>query len=144
MNTQTPPVEWDPDALLAQFESCELPAPQFRHRQHVQAAWALLSRHGLFEAMERFRHGLKAFARHNQVPGLYNETITCFYLLLIRERMDRLPRGHAWAEFAAWNPDLFAHPKVFLQPWYPADSAFTDSAKATFIMPTVAGMDSSP
>ena len=135
MNAPTSPVEWDPDALLAQFESCGLPTAQFKHRQHVQTAWALLSRHGLFGGMDRFRRGLKAFARHNQVPGLYNETITCFYLLLIRERMDRLPRGHAWTEFAAQNPDLFTHPKVFLQAWYPADLAFSEAAKSAFILP---------
>jgi len=123
------------DALLAQFESCALPAAQFKHRQHVQVAWVMLSRHGLFEALQRFRRGLKAFARHNQVPGLYNETITCFYLLLIRERMDRLPAPHAWADFAAQNPDLFGRPKSFLQAWYPGDTAFTAAAKAAFILP---------
>ena len=134
-------VDWDSDALLAQFENCALPAGEFKHRQHVQVAWVLLSRHPLFEAMQRFRRGLKAFARHNQVPGLYNETITCFYLLLIRERMDRLPSRHAWADFAAQNPDLFSHPKAFLQAWYPADLAFSDTAKAAFILPVSAGRE---
>lgn len=127
--------DWEGDDLLAQFESCALPAARFKHRQHVQVAWMMLSRHGLFEALQRFRRGLKTFARHNQVPSLYNETITCFYLLLIRERMDRLPTSHGWADFAAQNPDLFSHPKSFLQTWYPADAAFTAEAKATFILP---------
>jgi hypothetical protein len=127
--------DWDGALLLRQFESCELPAAQFKHRQHVQLAWTLLAQLPMFTALQRFRRALKAFARHNNVPGLYNETITCFYLLQIRERMDRLRPGQDWHEFAAQNPDLFTHPRNFLQAWYPGDSAFADAAKAAFILP---------
>ena len=127
--------DWDAARLLEQFESCELRPAQFRHRQHVQVAWAVLSRSPILEALQRFRRGLKTFAHRNNVPALYNETITCFYLLLIRERMDRLPATHTWREFAASNADLFAHPKSFLQAWYPEDAAFSDEAKAAFILP---------
>jgi hypothetical protein len=125
----------DDDTLLAHFERCELPTAQFKHRQHLQVAWILLSRHPLLSAMQRFRRGLRAYAIHNQVPSLYNETITCFYLLLIRERMDRLDAEHDWAGFRDANPDLFAHPKGFLERWYPAAAAFSPAAKAAFLPP---------
>lgn len=135
MSTASVAHDWDCERLLEQFESCELPAGQFKHRQHVQVAWAMLARHSILDALQRLRRALKAFARHNNLPGLYNETITCFYLLLIRERMDRLPATQSWSEFASQNPDLFTHPRSFLQLWYPENLAFTDRAKGAFILP---------
>ncbi len=122
-------------ALLAAFEDRSLPVAGFKHAQHVQVAWAMLALGTLFEALRRFRRGLKAYAEHNRVPGLYSETITCFYLLLIRERMDRLPAGHAWTEFRVHNPDLFLPPKVLLANYYPDEAAFSAAAKQDFRLP---------
>lgn len=121
--------------LLASFEDCSLPVAGFKHVQHVQVAWAMLALGTLFEALRRFRCGLKAYAEHNGVPGLYNETITCFYLLLIRERMDSLMVGHSWTEFRVYNPDLFLHPKVLLANYYPDELAFSAAAKQDFRLP---------
>src|SRR6267142_1476823 len=129
------PQALDDDTLLRLFESCELPNTQFKHAEHIRVAWTLLSRHPLLEALQRFRGDLKAYAVHNRVPGLYNETITCFYLLLIRERMDGMTVSCGWREFAEGNPDIFAYPKAFLETYYPAGLAFTEQAKQAFLLP---------
>ncbi|HSC47092.1 MAG TPA: hypothetical protein VLG68_03320 [Gammaproteobacteria bacterium] len=135
MTTPIEPAVLDDDTLLAHFERCELPTTQFKHREHLRVAWILLSRHPLLYAMQRFRRGLKAYAVHNKVPGLYNETITCFYLLLIRERMDAMQGKHGWQDFEWCNSDLFGYPKSFLAPYYPSELAFSAQAKQVFLFP---------
>jgi hypothetical protein len=121
--------------LIAGFEDLSFPEARFHHAEHVQLAWALLAEQPLLGAMRRFRTLLKAYAAHLGASAIYNETITCFYLLLIRERMDGLGAEHDWATFHAANPDLFTHPKAFLERWYPSGLAFSPEAKAAFLPP---------
>jgi hypothetical protein len=122
-------------ALATEFAALTFPKERFRHAEHVRLAWVLLAEHPLLDAMQAFRSQLQAFAAHHGAHGLYNETVTCFYLLLIRERMDALPGSHGWVEFREANPDLLGPPKVFLERWYPGGSAFSPEAKAAFHPP---------
>lgn len=122
--------------LMARFAALSLPKQDFDHGEHVHLAWALLASQPLLTAMRAFRSQLQAFAAHHGASGLYNETITCFYLLLIRERMDAMPAaGHDWEAFRAANPDLFSHPKPFLERWYPEGAAFAPEARLSFRLP---------
>ena len=128
-------VEHEDRAFLARFAAGEFPKPEFRHAEHVRLAWILLAERPLLEALLGFRTLLKAFALQHGADGLYNETVTCFYMLLIREHMDRLPAGHGWTEFRAAHPDLFGYPKALLERYYPGEAAFSAEAKARFLMP---------
>lgn len=121
--------------FLARFGALTLPKEEFRHTDHVHLAWILLAEAPLLAALLRFRHLLKAFAVHHGVPGLYNETITCFYLLLIRERMEGMDAGHGWEEFRTANPELFGYPKALLDSYYPGGGAFSEAAKRAFLLP---------
>ena len=121
--------------LLERFAALTYSKQDFRHAQHLELAWTLLAERGLLEAMQEFRRLLQAFADKHGAQGLYNETITCFYLLLIRERMDGLGPDHDWPQFCAGNPDLFSSPKAFLERWYPQGGAFLPEAKQSFRLP---------
>lgn len=121
--------------LLRRFAALDYPAASFRHAEHLELAWALLAERPLLSAMQEFRRLLQAFAAHHGATGLYNETITYFYLLLIRERMDALGAEHDWAGFRAANPDLFGSPKTLLEHWYPGAQAFSPEAKQSFRLP---------
>jgi hypothetical protein len=120
---------------MLNFADLNLPKGRFDHGEHVHLAWALLASQPLLAAMRAFRGQLQAFAAHHGATGLYNETITCFYLLLIRERMDALEPAHDWSGFRQANPDLFGTPKPFLERWYPGGAAFAPEAKASFRLP---------
>jgi hypothetical protein len=61
--------------------------------------------------------------------------VTCFYLLLIRERMDGLGTDHDWPAFRSANLDLFTSSKAFLDRWYPAGGAFSADGKTAFMPP---------
>jgi hypothetical protein len=121
--------------FLARFAACELPKEDFHHAEHVRLAWLLLAEAPLLSALLRFRSLLKAYAAHQGVPGLYNETITCFYMLLIGERMESMGADTGWEEFRAAEPELFSYPKALLERYYPGGGAFSPVAKQSFLLP---------
>lgn len=94
------------DELLEQFEACTLPNSAFHHREHVRLAFLYLCTYPVLEALQRFSTSLTKFAAADDRPGLYSETITWAFLLLIRERTVRAGPLQNWDEFAACNPDL--------------------------------------
>ena len=120
--------------FIRSFEDCTLPSSAFHHRDHVRLGWLYLRRHPPLEALARFADGLRRFATANGHPGLYHETITWAYLLLIHERM---ARGEAptWEEFAAGNPDLLGWKPSILDRYYHPETLRSELAKRVFVMP---------
>ena len=121
--------------FLAAFEDGTLPEECFHHRDHVRAAWLLLRESSPSAALERFSTALKRFAAAKGKTGLYHETITWAYLLLINERMERGGRDVDWDGFASANSDLLAwHPSV-LDGYYTAETLGSDLARRVFLLP---------
>jgi hypothetical protein len=132
----------DDAEFLRSFEDCTLPSSAFHHRDHVRLAWLYLQRCPPLEALARFTEGLKRFAAANGHPGLYHETITWAYLLLIRER---LAEGETFEGFAARNPDLFAWNPSVLDRYYERETLDSERARRVFVMPDrVAAQDAGP
>ncbi|GAC1625773.1 MAG: hypothetical protein PVS2B2_20820 [Candidatus Acidiferrum sp.] len=121
--------------FLAAFETAELPEGSFHHADHVHAGWIHLSRHPLPEAIARFSAALQRFALAKGKPGLYHETITWAYLLLIHERMRRASMPQRWEEFAAENPELLDSPKKFLSRCYSEKLLDSLHARRVFVFP---------
>src|SRR6202007_209504 len=94
------------DELLRQFEDCSLPLDRFRHRVHIQIPFLYLRKYPALDVLRRFPEALKRYADAHGKTGLYHETITWAYILLIQERMQRAPQVQTWEEFAATNEDL--------------------------------------
>jgi hypothetical protein len=123
----------DQDFVTA-FEACALPAEAFHHRDHVRLAWLYLKELPPAAALVRFTEGLQRFAHAHGKPGLYHETITWAYLLLIRERMARADPG-SFEEFAAANPDLLTWKPSVLTSYYQAETLGSELARRVFVMP---------
>src|SRR5690348_9763592 len=102
----------DERELLASFAALSFPLESLDHAAHVRLAWTLLAEQPLLEAMCTCRRLIVSYAQHHAAAANYNETVTCFYLILIRERMDRLGADHTWKEFESANPDLFGSSKA--------------------------------
>jgi hypothetical protein len=68
------------------------------------------------------------------VPGLYHETITVAYLLLINERLSG-NRDLDWETFAARNRDLLAWKPSLLDRLYAPETLASDRARDVFLMP---------
>jgi len=123
------------DELIARFEDGTLPAESFHHCDHVRVAFVYLCRYPALEALERFSSSLVRFAEAKGKPGLYHETITWAFLLLIRERMARSGVSRTWTQFAAGNPDLLNWEDNILRKYYRGETLSSDLARKIFLLP---------
>src|SRR5262249_34307385 len=75
--------------------------------------------------------------------GLYHETITWAYLLLIRERMERQGEGAnaSFEAFARANPDLMTWKPSVLAAYYRDETLASPLARRTFVMPDRLGAE---
>ena len=124
------------EELVRAFESTDLPAEQFPHREHVRVAWWYLRQHPIGEAIVRFSAALRRFAVAKAVPDLYHETITIAFLLVIAERLGQDDaRALEWTTFATRHADLLTWKPSVLSRYYTDDLLFSDRAKRGFVMP---------
>ena len=124
----------DHDFVTA-FEACTLPNEAFHHRDHVRLAWLYLKDMPPAQALTRFAEGLRRFAHAHGQPGLYHETITWAYLLLIRERMALAEEEGGFEAFAAANPDLLTWKPSVLGAYYREETLRSDLARRVFLLP---------
>ncbi len=122
------------EQLMHDFEAGRPPEGGFHHPQHVRVAWNYLRSHALPDALDRFCGGLKRFAAAQGATGLYHETITVAYLLLINERLSTT-RELDWEGFAAAHPDLLTWKPSLLERYYRPETLATDHARRVFVMP---------
>jgi len=122
------------DELIRCFENGVLPGESFHHADHVQLAFAYLREYPVLHALEKFAGALKRFAAGRGKSELYNETITCVYFFLIRERMAR-SGGVSWEEFADQNPDLPTWKDGVLSRYYCEGTLQSDLARDVFVLP---------
>ncbi|MGA7851869.1 MAG: hypothetical protein WCA15_01005 [Candidatus Acidiferrales bacterium] len=123
------------EVLLAQFEDCSLPLECFHHSVHVQIAFLYLRKFSVLEVLTRFPAALTKYANAHGKNGLYHETITWAYVLLINERMRRADQKLSWDEFRAQNPDLLTWKHSVLKKYYRAETLSSELAKGTFLFP---------
>ncbi|MGB8473863.1 MAG: hypothetical protein WCE61_07255 [Candidatus Acidiferrum sp.] len=120
---------------MEQFETCALPSGSFHHADHVRMAFLYLRKYPPLEALGRFSAALARFAASQGQPGLYHETITWAFLLLIRERMARANSPQSWAEFSGGNQDLLRWNENILKKYYRPETLASELAKKVFLFP---------
>jgi hypothetical protein len=120
--------------LIEAFEARSLAPSAFPHREHVRLAWAYLQRETLADAIAKFCGGLKAFAASIDKAGLYHETVSWAFMLIIQ---DRIARGQetTWEAFAANNDDLLRNGRQLLERYYLPVTLDSPLARASFIWP---------
>lgn len=128
------------EQFIFEFEACTYPIERFRHREHVRLAWLYLRGADPLEAIARFAASLKRFAGFHGKDGLYHETITWAYLLLVRERMERAGSDQTWDEFASANDDLFAPANGALRRYYRDETLASPLARRVFLLPDRRGI----
>ena len=121
--------------FMARFEDRSLATHSFHHADHVRMAFLYLKRYAPLEALERFSTRLASFAAAHGKPGLYNETITWAFVLLVRERMARSDYELEWDQFAADNADLMSWKDNILKRYYRDETLKSELAKTTFLLP---------
>jgi len=120
--------------LFDRFVDTTLPSDQFHHPQHVQVAWMFVRHYGMPAALAEFATAIKRFADAKGATGLYHETITWAYVLLIAERQTRC-QAPSWEDFAAANPDLLSWKPSILERYYSSEVLKSDLARKVFVFP---------
>ena len=121
--------------LVERFERGEVGENGFHHSDHVRVAYAYVCEMPLLEAIERFSCALKRFAAAQGQTGLYHETITWAYLMLIQERRLRVSDAGDWEQFANANPDLLRWKDGALARYYKAATLQSELARRAFVLP---------
>ena len=129
------PIPHDDDDLMREFEQETLDLDAFRHADHVRLAWAYLSHYSLIHVLARITKAHKRLASHRGHPEIYHETITCAYIVLIYERMQRGNNGEDWASFSLANPDLLDWNEPILNRYYTSATLKSDRARRAFVVP---------
>jgi hypothetical protein len=102
---------------------------------HIQIAFLYLCKYHVLDVLGRFPRALTRYAEAHGKAGLYHETITWAYILLIHERMTRALHVQTWADFAAANADLMTWTDSVLKQYYRAETLHSDLARRIFLFP---------
>ena len=120
-------------AALRTFLHGETNAKTFRHRDHVEMAFEILSHHPNFvTAAGAYASSLRRIATRAGHANAYHETITLAFLSLIAERLANASFA-GFPDFAERNVDLLD--KRALTRWYSAERLGSPVARATFVLP---------
>ena len=133
---QDPPAR---DPVLARFERGEYTPAEFTHERHVEVAWRYVREFPLWRALDRCSRAIQRFAARHGKHGLYHETITWAYLMLISERVARAEGDEDFASFAAANQDIMTRGKHVLRQYYSDDRLWSESARTRFVWPDRGG-----
>lgn len=127
-------------AVVRGFETCTIALADFNHRAHLVVALWYLTHDPLPEATARMRQGLLRFLAHYGEQG-YHETITQFWLKLVRRFLDQADTARPLPDLAnellAHCPDaqlLYAH--------YSRALIQTETAKTAWVEPDLRRLDS--
>lgn len=87
------------EAVMRGFESCTIPPDEFKHSAHLTVALWYLSKSTEEEARDRMRAGLSRLLKHYGLQG-YNETITLFWIKVVRRFLDDADESRSIADLA--------------------------------------------
>lgn len=131
-------------ALVHGFEDCSIRPSQFNHRAHLIVALSYLHLYKLSvqEATERMRAGLYRFLdHHGHDRQKYNETITLFWIKLVRSFLDRTDATRPVADIANKLIETCGNSQLIYS-YYTKERLLSDEAKKEWIEPDLKGIES--
>lgn len=129
------------EAVVRGFESCGLPPSEFTHAAHLTVALWYLSRLTVPEAAGRMRAGLYRFLDHHGVGHVkYNETITLFWIKMIRKFLDEAEMNRSLADIANDMIASFSDSRLVFD-YYSKERIFSEEAKGAWVEPDLKPLD---
>ena len=126
--------------LVENFEACTVAPAEFDHGAHLTVALWYLSELPAPLAEERMRAGLRRYTAHHDAQAMYNETVTIFWLKLVRHFLGRADSARPLAERAC---ELLAtyNSSKFVFEYYSRELIQTPEAKASWVEPDLKPLD---
>jgi hypothetical protein len=131
------------EAVVRGFENCTLPASQFDHPSHLTVALSYLhcSRLTVPEATERMRAALYRFLdHHGHDPRKYNQTITLFWVKLVRSFLDRTNTARPIEEIANEMIKVCGKSQLIYD-YYSKERLSSEEAREGWVEPDVKVLD---
>ena len=124
-------------AVVRGFESCAMKPAAFGHCAHLTVAFSYLhlSKLGVTDATERMRAGLYRFLDHNGVDRRkYNETITIFWIKLVRRFLEGIDTERYIADIANEMLETFGNSQLIFE-YYNKERLSTEEARVGWVEP---------
>ena len=123
------------EAVVHGFESCATPDSGFTHRAHVTVAVWYLFRVTPSESLLQMRASIFRFLDHHHV-GLekYNETLTVFWLKLVRQQMHELGAECSLLEATNAIIQSLGNSQVVFD-YYTRERLWSDEARRAWVEP---------
>lgn len=128
-------------SLTEQFEQCRLPYERWSHRAHLAVATTYLRRLGLEAATDLVRQNIQRYNRTCGQPDGYHETITRFYMHVIRRFLAERGAGLTVAEVVEELVRDVAG-KESARAYYSAELLGSAEARAAWVEPDLRPLDS--
>ena len=120
------------DDFLAALEDTSLADADFRHRDHLRAAYLYLRRDGFAGAVAAMSAALRRFAASRGKADRYHETMTVAFLALINERLTASGDPGSFDTFLARHPEIAE--RDLLQRYYSPETLTSDRARRAFVL----------
>jgi hypothetical protein len=122
--------------LVGAFEAGTLAPHEFNHHAHMTVALWYLSRMPFAEAMSTMRTNIKHFAARHHQSQLYHETITGFWMRLLRHVLDSAAPTESFAQVVYRAISTMGNMEVFFR-HYGKDRAFSVEARQQWVDPDI-------
>ena len=136
--------ESEVERVVRGFEDCETRPEDFTHAAHLTVALWYLNSSGMPEATTKMRDSLLRFINHYKEQG-YNETITVFWLRVVRRFMEASPaegeaKGRSMTEMANELAANYNDSRLIYN-YYSKERLSTQEARADFVEPDLRPLD---
>ena len=122
------------------FESCTTAKDDFSHASHLTVAVFYLYDLSEREATEKMRAGLLRFLNHHGVgPAKFHETLTVFWIKLVRAFLLELDPKTSLLELTNRSLERFSNSRLVLE-YYDEKRLFSDGARQGWIAPDLKPM----
>jgi hypothetical protein len=131
------------EAVVRGFEDCTLPDSDFDHPSHLTVALSYLhcSRLTVPQATERMRGALYRFLDHyGEDRRKYNETITLFWIKLVRSFLDRTNTDRPLEEITNEMIEACGGSQLIYE-YYTKERLSSEEARKQWIDPDVKPLD---
>lgn len=120
--------------LVDAFEAGSLPPSQFNHHAHLTVALWYLAHQPFPEAATTMRRNIQQFAAAHQHSQLYHETITMFWMRLLRHVLDTKEPSELLPEVVYRTLRTFGDMQPFFR-HYSREQAFSPQARQGWVEP---------
>jgi hypothetical protein len=125
------------------FENCTLPDAEFDHPSHLTVALSYLhlSRLTVRQATTRMRAALYRYLDHyGEDRRKYNETITLFWVKLVRSFLDKADTQRPLADIANEMIESFGSSQLIYD-YYSKEHLLSEAARKDWVEPDIKPLD---